>query len=94
VKNRFTSTLLAAALILGQLAFQQHVLDLHSHAQDEPCKLCLFSTGLDLAPGHDSPSAGIPQTHSLAGTWRHLIDLPPVTPVFLARAPPSGVFPI
>jgi hypothetical protein len=94
VNNRITPILLAAALILGQLALLQHVLDLHSHAGDEPCELCLISTGLDLVPGHDSPSAGIPLTHHLSCTWQERTDLPPVTPAFLARAPPLELLPI
>jgi hypothetical protein len=94
VNNRITPILLAAALILGQLALLQHVLDLHSHAGDEPCELCLISTGLDLAPAHDSPPAGISQTHRLAGTWQEHTELPPVTPAFLARAPPLDLLPI
>ena len=94
MNNRVTSILLAAGLILGQLAFLQHALDLHSHAGDEPCELCLISTGLDLAPGHDSPSAGVPLTHRLSGTWQERTDLPPVTPAFLARAPPLELLPI
>ena len=94
MKNRFTTTLLAAALILGQLVFLQHALDLHSHAGDEPCELCLISTGLDLAPGHVSMPAGIQQTHRLAGAWQEHTDLQPVTPAFLARAPPFDLLPI
>ena len=48
-KDKFTSTFLAVVLILGQLAFVYHALDQSSHTDDEPCKLCLLSAGLDQA---------------------------------------------
>ena len=88
-KDKFTSTLLAVVLILGQLAFAQHALDLSSHADGEYCELCLLSASLDqvLAQKHH-PAANEP-TRGLSGNWQDLVTLQTVTPVFLARAPPT-----
>ena len=94
VYNRFTSTLLAAVLILGQLAFVQHALDLQSHADDEPCELCLISAGLDQALGPERASVEPQPLHSLACTLQEGTDLRSVTPAFLARAPPLDLLPI
>jgi hypothetical protein len=88
VKDRFTSTLLAVVLILGQLAFVHHALDQSSHTDDEPCKLCLLSAGLDEALEHKNQYIGHKPIRSLAGNWQDLLNLLTVTTAFLARAPP------
>jgi hypothetical protein len=94
VQNKFISTLLVIGLILAQLVLAQHALDLASHADDEPCELCMLSAGLDQAPGPERAFIEPQPLHSLAGTWQDCTDLPPVTPTFLARAPPFDLLPI
>ena len=90
VKDRFTSTLLAVVLILGQLAFVHHTLDLSSHVDGEPCKLCLLSAGLDQALAQKHQSIEIKQIRGLASNWQDFQILPSITTAFLARAPPAA----
>lgn len=88
-KDKITSTLLAVVLILGQLAFVHHTLDLSSHTDDEPCKLCLLSAGLDQALEQKHQSIEHKPIRGLAGNWQDLLNLQTVTTAFLARAPPA-----
>ena len=88
-KDKFTSTLLAVVLILGQLAFAHHALDLSSHADGEYCDLCLLSASLDQALAQKHYPAANETTRGLSGNWQDLLTLQAVTPVFLARAPPA-----
>ena len=88
MQNTFTSTLLVIGLILAQLVLAQHALDLASHAEDEPCELCMLSAGLDQALEPERAFVEPQPLHSLAGTWQECTDLAPVTPTHLARAPP------
>ena len=90
MKDRFTSTFLAVALILGQLAFVHHVLDQSSHTDGEPCKLCLLSAGLDQALEQKHQSIGYKPIRGLAGNWQDLLNLQTITTAFLARAPPAA----
>ena len=94
MQDKFISTLLVAGLILAQLVLAQHALDLASHAEDEPCELCMLSAGLDQALEPERAFVEPQPLHSLAGTWQECTDLPPVTPTFLARAPPFDLLPI
>ena len=89
-KVKFISTFLAVVLILGQLAFVHHALDLSSHTDDEPCKLCLLSAGLDQALEQKHPSVKHKPNRGLAGNWQGLLNLQTVTTAFLARAPPAA----
>jgi hypothetical protein len=90
VKDKFTSTFLAVVLILGQLAFVHHALDQNSHTDDEPCKLCLLSAGLDQALAQNHQSIEIKQIRGLASNWQAFQFLPSITTAFLARAPPAA----
>lgn len=94
MKNKFISTLLVTGLILAQLVLAQHALDLVSHVDDEPCELCLLSAGLDQALGQEHPSAELQPVCGLAGRWQRILNLPPLTTAFLARAPPPAVLSI
>jgi hypothetical protein len=94
VQDKFISTLLVIGLILAQLVIGQHALDLASHADDEPCELCMLSAGLDQALGPERAFVEPQPPHSLASTWQVCTDLAPVTPTFLARAPPFDLLPI
>jgi len=89
-KDKFTSTLLAIVLILGQLAFVHHALDQSSHADGEPCALCLLSAGLDQALAQKHQSIEHKPIRGLAGNWQDLLNLQTVTTAFLARAPPAA----
>lgn len=89
-KDKITSTLLAVVLVLGQLAFVHHALDLSSHTDHEPCKLCLLSAGLDQALEQKHQSIVHMPIHGLAGNWQDLLNLQTVTTAFLARAPPAA----
>ena len=89
VKDKFTSTFLAVVLILGQLAFVHHALDQSSHTDDEPCKLCLLSAGLDQALEQKHQSIEDKPIRGLAGNWQDFLNLQSVTTAFLARAPPA-----
>ena len=88
-KDRFNSTLLAVVLILGQLAFVHHALDMDSHADGKPCKLCLLSAGLDQALAQKHQPIEIKPIRGLTSNWQDLLNLQPVTTAFLARAPPA-----
>ena len=88
--DKFTSTFLAIVLILGQLAFVHHALDQSSHTDDEPCKLCLLSAGLDQALEQKNQSIKHKPIRGLAGNWQDLLNLQTVTTTFLARAPPAA----
>lgn len=88
-KDKFTSTFLAVVLILGQLAFVHHVFDLNNHTDDEPCKLCLQSAGLDQALEQKYQSIEHKPIRGFAGNWQNLLILQTATTVFLARAPPA-----
>ena len=81
-------------LILSQLVLALHALDLASHADEEQCETCMLSAGLDQVLGPERASVEPQPLHSLAGTWQERTDLPPVTPAFLARAPPFDLLPI
>ena len=94
MQNKFISTLLVVGLILAQLVLAQHALDLDSHADDGSCELCMLSAGLDQALGPERAFIEPQPLHSLAGTWQERTDLPSVTPIFLARAPPFDLLPI
>ena len=94
MQYKFTHTLLVVGLILAQLALAQHAFDLASHAEDEPCELCMLSAGLDQALGPERTFVEPQPLHSLAGTWQESTDLAPVTPTVLARAPPFDLLPI
>ena len=94
MQHNSISTLLVFALILAQLVLAQHELDLASHADEEPCELCMLSAGLDQAPGPEHASVEPQPLHSLAGTWQERTDVSPVSPAFLARAPPFDLLPI
>jgi len=94
VQDKFTSSLLVIGLILAQLVLAQHALDLASHAEDEPCELCMLSAGLDQALEPERAFVEPQPLQSLAGTCQVCTDLPPVTPTFLARAPPFDLLPI
>jgi hypothetical protein len=94
VQNKFISTLLVIGLILAQLVIEQHAVDLASHADDEPCELCMLSAGLGQALGPERAFVEPQPLLSLAGTWQEYTDLAPVTPTFLARAPPFDLLPI
>jgi hypothetical protein len=94
VQHNFISTLLVFGLILAQLVLAQHALDLGSHVDDEPCELCLVSTGLDQALGQEHPSVELQPVRGLASRKQHILNLPPLTTAFLARAPPSSLLPI
>jgi hypothetical protein len=94
VQNKFISTLLVIGLILAQLVIAQHALDLASHADDEPCELCMLSAGLGQALGPEQAFVEPQSQHSLAGTWQEYTDLAPVSPTHLARAPPFDLLPI
>ena len=89
-KDKFTSTFLAVVLILGQLAFVHHALDLSSHTDDESCKLCLLSAGLDQALAQNHQSIEIKQIRGLASNWQAFQFLPSITTAFMARAPPAA----
>ncbi|MDB4307930.1 hypothetical protein N9985_01435 [Gammaproteobacteria bacterium] len=88
-KGRLVSTFLAVILILGQLAFVHHTLDLGGHADGEPCILCLLSAGLDHGLIQNHPPAEIQPTRGLGNNWQGLPILFSVTKAFLARAPPA-----
>ena len=90
LKDKFTSTFLAVVLILGQLAFVHHALDQSSHTDDEPCKLCLLSAGLDQGLEQKNQSIEPKPIRGLAGNWQDLLNLQTVTTAFLARAPPAA----
>jgi len=94
VQNKFISTLLVIGLILAQLVIEQHAVDLASHAEDEPCELCMLSAGLDQALEPERAFVEPQPLQSLAGTCQEHTDLPPLTPTFLARAPPFDLLPI
>ncbi|MDH3900067.1 MAG: hypothetical protein OEU51_03345 [Gammaproteobacteria bacterium] len=94
MQNKFISSLLLIGLILAQLVLAQHAHDLISHVDNEPCELCLLSTGLDQALGQEHPSVELQPVHGLAGRWQHFLNLTPLTTAFLARAPPPVVLPI
>ena len=94
VQNRFTSILLVIGLILAQLVLAQHALDLASHTDNEPCELCMLSAGLDQAPGPERAFFEPHPLHTLAVNCQERTDLPPVSPTFLARAPPFDLLPI
>jgi len=89
MKDKLTSTLLAVVLILGQLAFAHHALDLSSHEDGEYCELCLLSASLDQALAQKHQPAANELSHGLTGNWKDLLTLQTVTPAFLARAPPA-----
>ena len=89
-KDKFTSTFLAVVLILGQLAFVHHALDQSSHTDDEPCKLCLLSAGLDQMLEQKHPSIEHNPIRVLPGNWQDLLNLQTITTAFLARAPPAA----
>jgi hypothetical protein len=91
VKHKFTSTLLAAVLILSQLVFLHHAIDLSSHADGEACELCLLSAGLDQALEDKHQTLEFQSFRGLTVSWPNLIHLQPITMAFLARAPPPNV---
>lgn len=90
VQDKVISTLLVTGLILAQLVLAQHALDLVSHADDEPCEVCLLSAGLDQALGLERASVEPQPPPGLDGRWQHISNLPPLTTAFLARAPPPA----
>lgn len=94
VKDKLTSTVLAAVLILSQLVFLHHTLDLSSHADGEACELCLLSTGLDQGLEERNQTLEIQSLRGFTVSWQNLIHLQPVTVAFLARAPPPNILSI
>lgn len=94
VQDKFISTLLVLGLILAQLVLTQHALDLVSHVDDESCELCLLSTGLDQSLEQGHPTVELQSLHGLVCRWQHLLNQPPLTTAFLARAPPPAVLSI
>jgi len=88
-KARLASTFLTVALILGQLAFLHHSLDLGDHADGEPCILCLLSAGIDNGLIQNHPTAEIQPTHCLGNNWQGQPVISSFTNTFLARAPPA-----
>ena len=89
VKGRLVSTFLTVALILGQLAFLHHSLDLSDHADGEPCFSCLLSASLDHGLIDPPPTAEIQATHCPGNNWQGQPVLSSFTNTFLARAPPA-----
>jgi len=88
-KARFASTFLTVALILGQLAFLHHSLDLGGHEDSEPCILCLLSAGIDNGLIQNHPAADIRPTHCLGNNWQGQLVISSFTNTFQARAPPA-----
>ena len=88
-RGKIISLLLVLGLLLAQLAQAVHASDFLAHADDEPCEICLLSTGPDDALPVDT-----------ASTWpASSVASLPVTPVpraiqsrfnrYLSRAPPE-----
>lgn len=94
MKGRFTVTLLAAALIFGQLALAQHVYDLTAHEENEACELCLLSASHAQALVKNPQTIEVQPNQSLTGRWQDLLNLQLLSTAFLARAPPSGLLAI
>jgi len=88
-KARLASTFLTVALILGQLAYVHHSLDLGGHADGEPCTYCLLSGSLDHGLIQNHPTAEIQPTHCLVNNWQGQPVISSFTNTFLARAPPA-----
>ena len=83
--------MLAVFLLLGQLAFMQHALDLDAHPAGEHCKICL------LAHGFDHALTGIIQLpdnvfeSALPYHRQFSTHASSVYTVFLARGPPVSL---
>ena len=91
MQGKFTSSLLAIGLIIGQLLLVQHAFDSHRHADNEPCEVCILSAGLDQALEQSQPSTGLQPVHSLTDGCQDSLDLQPPAMAFLARAPPQDL---
>jgi hypothetical protein len=89
VKDKVASTVLAAVLIVGELALAHHALDLSNHTIGESCELCLQSVGLDQALEHNRYALEIRPVHGLAGHRQVPVNRQSSTATFLARAPPE-----
>jgi hypothetical protein len=88
-RGKIIPLLLVVGLLLAQLAQAVHASDFLAHAHDEPCDICLLSSGPDDALPVDA-----------ASTWpAPCVASLPVTPVpraiqtrfnrYLSRAPPE-----
>ena len=88
-KGKLTSTFLAVVLILGQLAYVHHGLDLGGHADGEPCTYCLLSGSLDHGLIQNHLPADIQPPHGPGNNWQGLPVISSFTNTFLARAPPA-----
>jgi hypothetical protein len=94
LQYKYITTPLVIGLILAQLVYVQHALDLSSHLDDSPCEVCLLSAGLDQALGQNYQSVEFQPAHGLAGGCQDIPNPLPLTTAFLARAPPLDLLSI
>ena len=83
--------LLSVGLIIGQLFLVLHALELDSHANGEPCEVCMLPASLDQALVHAHQPIGIQSICELTEGSQYSFRFQSPAISFLARAPPQDL---